>query len=385
MRRLLLSALFLTAHALAAQSKLAKPVIDTVNHHIVRVMSGGPTAWADTSGWRLVYERTVQPPDGSTGMLERPRQILLLPDGSLIAAQRNPAVIKLYDPQGKFVRNIGREGAGPGEFRAPQLVLFRDTLVIHDANLGRAALWTADGKFVRQFLTNVHYDGPPVSMDDKGRLRVQTPRASAGMFGSQWTYFDLTGKRVDSIVPPEVAKVKNWEAKVPGGFSQSSVPFSPFNFYAFLRDGSIVYGGTDRYLMFVTRTGHDTVRMFGRTGLDVIAIPAAVRDSQFRSATQDPNIRAVAAESDIPRTYALWGGFSVDGNGNTWVVPGGPPWAAAKWFDVFDPSGRFLGAVPAPFAAFSFASWASNRVAVLDNDENGLPRVRIFRVDRRGK
>ncbi|HEV8122824.1 MAG TPA: hypothetical protein VGP80_01145, partial [Gemmatimonadales bacterium] len=36
------------------RSHLAAATIDTLPGGIVRVMSPGPTAWADTNGWRLV-------------------------------------------------------------------------------------------------------------------------------------------------------------------------------------------------------------------------------------------------------------------------------------------------------------------------------------------
>ena len=366
----------------ASAQRLAKPTIDTVNHHILRVMNAGSSAWIDTNGWKLVYERTVQPSESSPGMLEKPTQVLLLPDGRVVVAQRDPALIKLYDAKGQFVRNIGREGEGPGEYRAPKLALYRDTIVVHDARLGRAALITADGRFVRQFLTNVHFDGPPISVDTRGRLRVETNRASAGPLESQWVYFDLNGNRLDSIIPPVAAKARNWEAQVPGGFMRQSVPFSPFNLYEFRPDGTVLYGGNDRYLFFTTRNGRDTVRMFGRSDVTAERIPSAVRDSAFNSSSINPSFRGVAKENDIPSTYAVWGGFGVDGNGNAWVSPGNPA-GATRPFDVFDTSGRYLGAVPAPFGA-RFGSWAGDRVAILDTDGDGLPRVRIFRIDRRG-
>ena len=101
-----------------AQSRLAKPTIDTVNHHIVRVMNSGPTAWTDTNGWKLVYERTVQPAEGTTGVLENPGGILLLNDGRLLEWDFRTPAINLYDARGSFVRRLGRAGAGPGEFRS---------------------------------------------------------------------------------------------------------------------------------------------------------------------------------------------------------------------------------------------------------------------------
>lgn len=387
MRRYFMLALLssVVVHGAAAQSRLAKPTIDTVNHHIVRVMNNGPTAWADTNGWKLVYERTVQPPEATPGMLEKPAQIILLRDGRLIVSQRDPAQIRLYDAQGKFVRNIGHDGEGPGEYRAPKLALYHDTIVVHDPRLGRAALITTGGKFVRQFLTGIRHDGPPISVDDRGRLRVQDSRPSVAMFQPQWMYFDLNGKRLDSLLPPEAVNVKTWAAKLTGGGSVSyTVPFGAQNSYAFLRDGSILYGGGDRYEFLLTHSGRDTIRMFGRRGVIADPVPTAMRDSVFQHYASNPQLQGIGiAESDMPRTYPVWGEFALDGNGNVWVSVGRPA-AKTYRFEVFNPSGSYLGTVAAPFDGLWRGSWTDDHVAVLDNDSDDLPRVRIFRIDRRG-
>jgi hypothetical protein len=88
MRRLAaLAGLMLLVSRGAEAQRLTRPTIDTVNHHIVRVMNNGPTAWAGTNGWKLVYERTVQPAEGSPGMFSNPTDAHLLPDGKVIEVE----------------------------------------------------------------------------------------------------------------------------------------------------------------------------------------------------------------------------------------------------------------------------------------------------------
>ncbi|HEY8061621.1 MAG TPA: hypothetical protein VID74_02430, partial [Gemmatimonadales bacterium] len=88
-------------------------------------------------------------------------------------------------------------------------------------------------------------------------------------------------------------------------------------------------------------------------------------------------------EADMPTSYPLWTGVSQDGAGNIWIERVASP-TARREFDVFSVDGRFLGAVPVPFADGRVASWSRDHLAVLDTDANDLPRIRIFRVDRRG-
>ncbi len=378
--------LILSALAVApasAQSRLARPTIDTINHHVIRVMNNGPTAWADTSGWKLMYERTVQPPEGAPGMFTNPSQVLLLGDGRLIIAQRDPMVIMLYDAQGKFVRRLGRQGEGPGEYQSPHIALKHDTLVIYDGRLGRATIMTLDGKEVREFLTNIHADGPPISVDSRNRLRVQNSRPSVSTFQPQWVHFDLSGRRLDSLLPPHAVKEKSWDVKVTGGAMSMMIPFAPQNSYAFFDDGSFIYGGQDRVEFLVSREGGDTTRIFGRNDLRADPIPSATRDSMVERYSQNAQLRGVMTPGDVPKVYVLWNEIAVDGRGNAWVARGRQSDHTAR-LDVYDGRGFLLGSVAAPFTTLWRTAWSGDRIAVVDTDDNELPRVRIYRVDRRG-
>jgi hypothetical protein len=382
MRRLEVLALCLGAHSLAAQTRLAKPTIDTINHHIVRVMNSGPTAWTDTNGWKLVYERTVQPKDGAPGELGEPHSALLLADGRLIIADEKPLTINLYDRQGGFVRALGREGSGPGEYRSPAIALTHDTLVMHDPQLSRGSILTLDGKVVRSFPTVCCQFGLPVFVDTRGRLRVGANGPAGQRY--QWVYFDLTGHRVDSIIPPEAIKPRTWVQRIAGGSTTFYVPLAGQNAYAFLRNGTIAYGATDSYMLLLTNHGNDTVRIFGRTGVVGAPVSDAVRDSLFRQIVDhNERARAVASLGDIPHSYPIWAGVFEDGGGNFWIDRPGRG-NTLRQFDVFRPDGAFLGTVPSPFRRGTTLSWTADRVAVLDTDDNDAPRIRIYRIDRRG-
>jgi hypothetical protein len=363
---------------------LARPVVDTVNHHIPRVMSSGPTAWADTSGWKLVYERTVQPAEGTPGMITNPKEILLLADGQLMVRQTSPEEIVLYDAKGGFIRRLGRYGAGPGEYQSPTMALYHDTLVIHDPALGRMMLLSLDGKEVREFVTNLHHFGPGISVDDRGRVRIQDTRQSVSMFQPQWVHFSVTGARLDSLLPPAALTPMTWQARTTGGVMSMSVPFAPQNSYAFGADGSVIYGGQDRYRLLVSHDGRDTARIFGRTDVQAERIPSHFRDSIIAIYAKREQLKGVMHESDVPSSYPFWDEISIDGRGDVWVARGRISTGTLA-LDVFDPQGRFLGSVPPPFTSFWRSSWAGDRIAVVDMDENDLPRVRIFRVERRGK
>ncbi len=70
--------------------------------------------------------------------------------GFVIASQRD-RLLHRFDANGRFVRTIGRRGAGPGEFRAISGVVHvaSDTLLVHDPTLRRISVFAPGGTFVR--------------------------------------------------------------------------------------------------------------------------------------------------------------------------------------------------------------------------------------------
>lgn len=87
-----------------------------------------------------------------------PRHALLrtlrLPDGRVVV--NDYTTLKVFGPQGRVLRTIGRSGSGPGEFQQTRGVCRADgdTLIAFDFALRRASVFTTDGAFVRTVVTD---------------------------------------------------------------------------------------------------------------------------------------------------------------------------------------------------------------------------------------
>ena len=117
-----------------ASSGLSTAAIDTLADGVVQVTNTGPTAWADTSGWRLVEELVIAPEEGSPGELSSTYRIAADDAGYVYVLQDSPARIAKFGPDGEWIMDIGREGDGPGEFRDGTLGIVGDTLFVQDPN-----------------------------------------------------------------------------------------------------------------------------------------------------------------------------------------------------------------------------------------------------------
>jgi hypothetical protein len=376
--------LFAACNSATQDARLTAPAFDTLASGTIVVTNSGPTAWADTNGWKLVLEHTVQPPEGDPAAFGDPFDILPRPDGTFLLRESDDPTLSLYAADGRVIRRFGRDGAGPGEFRHPYPAWLGDTLVVHDPAQSRITFYALDGTLLRSFPSVCCHEGPPITVDARGWTRVTGQRPSDSAFTMQWIWFDRDGNRVDSLIPPTAGQMKYWTVEVKGGRSRYNVPFAGQNSYAFLPDSGVVYGFTDRYELLVSPTGRDTSRIIRRTGVVGDPVRAGMVDSiiAFR-VKYNAALGPIAKASDAPSVHPLWTDVSIDGAGNLWVHRGDND-GGRRRFDVFDPEGRFLGEVASPFPKLWTSNWAGDRVAVLDEDEAGLPRVRIYRIERQG-
>lgn len=120
----------------------------------VRIVENGPAQLERAARW------SVSPvPLVDIGIVEGPEEYrlfrvsdaMLLPDGVLLV-NAGTGEVRRFDSAGAFVSAFGREGEGPGEFRAAMRVLrYRaDSLAVWDERLRRLSVFTLGGAFQRQ-------------------------------------------------------------------------------------------------------------------------------------------------------------------------------------------------------------------------------------------
>ena len=98
-----------------AGESLAKTRSETLPNGVTRLMSEGPTAWAAGQPATLVEEVRFQGKDGTPSELGEPRDLAVDGQGRIYVVDGKPAAIKVFSPDGHFIRTIGRDGEGhPG-------------------------------------------------------------------------------------------------------------------------------------------------------------------------------------------------------------------------------------------------------------------------------
>lgn len=106
---------------------------------------------AQVPGWRFVPTDTIGR-FGSDVVFEAIDDVSTASDGRVFVADSRARQILVLDPRGQRTRTIGREGAGPGEFRSVRhLTVFQGRLHAYDGVLRRLSVFDSTGGLLRSY------------------------------------------------------------------------------------------------------------------------------------------------------------------------------------------------------------------------------------------
>ncbi len=288
--------------------------------------------------------------------------------GGIYVFDGQAPALRYYDHTGAFVRQLGAEGEGPGEYK--------------DASLGMAVRKT-DGRLVMRDPRNMR-----MNVYDANGAPSDSWQVASGLFTGQATVLDafdhmylkiLTGQPepnkpwpvallhlddagvvIDTLVPPTLPS----EPEAPGGaFSVSKV-------WTTGRDGGFLVGTNDRYVI----EHHETSGRVLRIVRD-IALPRVARDEKAEIEARNDWLRRTQGQfmtaeiPPVPDIKPAFRSIAVGEEGRIWVLrymeaeegeviqrparPGVEAPPASRWrepvvYDVFEADGTFLGSIRVP-------------------------------------
>lgn len=321
-------------------------------------------------------------------------------DGSIYVVDRSVPEIRQYDAEGQFVRRIGAEGQGPGEYGLIEgiEVLPDGRLAIWDPRHRRLTVYSADGRYQDSWLV-------PSGLHGSRTFGID----HAGHYYVMKTFFD-------EDQPPQEDKVwpKGFLKVASGGAVLDTIPL-PSN----PGDGFVLYGSEGPMYNFAQRfryawsplgylvAGHNRTYSFDllRPDEPVLRI---VRDAE--------PVRLKAEERD---QWRAWGAYFSKRSGKTYSLPSTKPafrdiyvgdegriwvdryaeavrreprprdddrperlpltWRQPRTFDVFEPDGVFLGTVIGPPETW-LVRWRGEYVWGVERGPSDEPYVVRFRI-----
>jgi len=299
-------------------------------------------------------------------------------DGSIYVADEHPPRMLEFDRDGRFVRQIGGEGAGPGEYRSILGIsaVTADWLAIWDFGNRRISVYDTAGVFLRSFrVEGGAFGRKAFRTDTAGRFYVKVHHLQQHIpvggpvpqSGHAYMRLAPDGSVLDTIsLPPE---------NPTGGFlgpdDNGTIlrPFIAHEVYALSPFGSLIVGSNQQN-SFTVRDPLSPITFPGRT-----VSPVPVKDEEFREWEMlKQYLERLSGMSfrSIPREKPLFRDLWVDADGRVWVhrfveaakrdlpehertrsgnLRPNITWREPPVFDVYKSDGEFLWCVHMPWGA----------------------------------
>lgn len=385
--------------ALAMFCMLDAPMAESQD--TVRVRADGPPGWG--ANVRLVQEVAIGqldgPPEYSFGRIQA---AAAAPNGEFYLFDANDRQLRRYDRAGRFLNLVGKRGGGPGEYQfVAGMDITRDgLLVIKDPENSRVSYFHPDGRVERDFpVLRFGFYGTNFVTDTTG-LVYMTVSVGATMTegpGSKQQYLRLKpdGAVHDSIALPD----RNADRDAPRPFWLSTSDgmrwnFTPQALSAPYWPGGVLSGHSHAYRYVVAPAGGRPM-VVERTHTPLPLGEAERADwmkwvEYFKS---QPGGRTY----DVPRTKPAIRELRSDHLGRVWVdvfvaaeKRNDPPrpagdvrplltWKERTTYDVFSPTGAYLGRVGLP-AQTTLLAIRDSRLYTLTKGPDGEDRVVVLRM-----
>ena len=307
-------------------------------------------------------------------------------DGTTYVLDYQAVEVRVFGPDGQYLRTIARRGEGPGEImEANGIFLSGDTLLwMHDYGQGRIIGLDPAGEEVRRFTKPVFsfgyiWDGTfdrhglywnRTEYFDEDEREIETGPI-AGTSHEYFKSYDLSTEEVDSVYLGE--STYRAYVSLQSGYQ---IPFDASDIHVVSPSGGFWHANTGSYRLTRTDEGGDTLTVI-EASLPGIPVTSEDRSAYVQGIVErQPEERraAEAVAAMMPDFKPILNSLLVDAEDRLWVeraVPTGTP----PFYDLFSEDGDYLGSVRFTFQP-GYRLWVQHgNVYTWVVDELGVPYV----------
>jgi hypothetical protein len=294
--------------------------------------------------------------------------------------------VAIFDPHGRPLRTLGREGGGPGELEIPLTmdVAPDGTVRVHDITKPALVQWDSAGALLPSRPLSIPLTREFAQVGDALVAPVPAKRSADGRSKERLlAMYPADTTELAAITLPPVSMMNF-------GCVGLALPplFSPSLVWSAAADRIAVSSGGD-YVIKVAKDAH--IRSIRRDlgprtvtremALQDVGNEMTIRFGSGAPPCKIPGEKVVEQQGFAPVLPAI-GGIALAPDGSTWVRRGSVK-GETPIIDVFDAEGAYLGTLPAgsPFPA---AFTPDGRVVAIEKDEMDVDHLVVYRVQRGG-
>ncbi len=380
----------------------------TTEGNVTTVVNKSGSVWGGTA--RLVEEASIGVDVGAEEYMLGSVGALWATDSEIYVIDRQAPAVRVYDWDGRYSRDVGAPGQGPGEYIRPSSVYVDPSglVYVHDTGSDRMTVYGADGAVVDTWSDS---DGSRLL---SGSLLVTVD----GRFFARVTrWLDMTdpstrkgfqqevgpeGPIGAEIPEPSLDHVpETLVIELPGRTATWGIPFMPYEISRFLPTGAWAIGVPDDYHFEIRRAdrGVTRIRKYWEP------VPVSAEEATYRKQWTLATVRAQVPDfawngPEVPRTKPAFVSFTATFDDRVLVVREGPSrpvqpcderfedrgpstelcFEPTYSWDVFEQAGRYLGELERPRGRVTRSFFRDDLVLLAVEDDAGTIMVKRYRL-----
>lgn len=317
-------------------------------------------------------------------------QIAVGNNGNIFVGDALLPTISMFDEGGTFIKTIGKEGRGPGEYlTVGGLETLSDgRIVLWDQRNSRVNYYSSDGEYISSQSFGIgHYSEKvfEIGLDDNFFFKK-------GVFDPEkreikemtWIEYSQSGEVLDTLYIPREA----WADKktyVVFSNSGNEYPFTETNVTAVHPSGFLVTGYNAEYI--IKRLNADLSEVFYERDIEKEEV------KQEEIPQWEKFNRGYGVQNTIPDSKPYFKSIKIDAEGRVWRYVEAQQtdflnynnqryekgWWEQPTFDVFLENGEFYGTVKLPYKAW-FMDAKGENVWALHTNEKGVETVVQYKL-----
>ena len=315
-----------------------------------------------------------------------------LPDGRIVVVDNRGARVALFDTAGTWLRDLGRSGGGPGEYRTPLSLHWRgDTLLVWDMIQRRFSAWLGDSLAGMVPLSIPRRPARLALTVDAMILERETgqqtdPAPAEGRIERiELASGDTTAQVLIGPYPvPEIG----WTITDPAtgtGMMVNPPTFSARPRWTVARDRLVWSSGSDARIEIRDPTG--ALRQVVHSARSARPVTEVERDAYFagmqrRYGMSDADVARARAGATFAPSLPVYVGLVVDDDDNIWAALHDPATfeGTGTTWDVFDDSGRHVRTVVFN-ERFALQRVKNGRAYGITTSDDGVHTVDVYRLE----